>query len=374
MVSENQEPYVLVQEEKNNVEEVEAYLETLKTVESIKKEYNFQQVFAQVLAENKYSANEVEVLEITPVSQEKYIFIIYHITLRCRFRIVGWYSSQEKKVVIQEVEKVFSEELKDIKVPEEPEVRIITKESITKNVEAKEVFDYLYKVQPTFRQVNVENIKIEESQGIKKAFVVTKKEGKDYRYVVLKEKQTQEVQLIDEGFVVFEKPTATIVTENSDHTKTITTNKIDVTTTEVKTVIKTLEQNHISSTESHIESLQTTEGPKSIEYVVVLADAHGHPTKQVTINEDKATKVTSVVDYTTLESEIKYTKIVKPEVTVIPTTEYYNPEIKELVSKVETKSQGIVFSKINKIEVSETSEAKKYSFIVKDSHGEVVKV
>ena len=65
-----------------------------------------------------------------------------------------------------------------------------------------------------------------------------------------------------------------------------------------------------------------------------MADAHGHPTKQVTITEDKKTKETTVVDYTTIESEVKYTKTVKPAVTVIPTTEYYKPEIKELVTKV----------------------------------------
>ena len=106
----------------------------------------------------------------------------------------------------------------------------------------------------------------------------------------------------------------------------------------------------------------------------MLADAHGHPTKQVTITEDKATKETTIVDSTTIESEIKYTKIVKPAVTVIPASEYYKPEIKELVTKVETNSEGLIISKINKIEVSETSEAKKYSFIVKNNHGEVIKV
>ena len=56
MVSENHEPYVLVKEEKSNVKEVEAYLETLKTVENIKKEYNFKQVFSKVLSDTGYKA------------------------------------------------------------------------------------------------------------------------------------------------------------------------------------------------------------------------------------------------------------------------------------------------------------------------------
>ena len=48
-----------------------------------------------------------------------------------------------------------------MKEPEQPKIKVITKESLTKNVEAREVFDYLYKVQPTFRQNLVQNIKVE---------------------------------------------------------------------------------------------------------------------------------------------------------------------------------------------------------------------
>ena len=76
-----------------------------------------------------------------------------------------------------------------MKEPEQPKIKVITKESLTKNVEAKEVFDYLYKVQPTFRQNLVQNIKVEESKDIKKLFVVTKKDNKDYRMVIMKDKK-----------------------------------------------------------------------------------------------------------------------------------------------------------------------------------------
>lgn len=42
MVSETQEPYVLWKEEKTNVEEVRVYLENLKKIDQVKKEYNFR--------------------------------------------------------------------------------------------------------------------------------------------------------------------------------------------------------------------------------------------------------------------------------------------------------------------------------------------
>ena len=155
---------MLWKEEKTNVEEVKVYLETLKTVESVQNEYNFKQVFKQVLTDTKYNAKEVKILEITKISEEKYSFIIYHIILRFRFRIIGWYSVERKEVIIESVEEVFSEKLQEMKEPEQPKIKVITKESLTKNVEAKEVFDYLYKVQPTFRQNLVQNIKVEESK------------------------------------------------------------------------------------------------------------------------------------------------------------------------------------------------------------------
>lgn len=56
------------------------------------KEFNFRQVFTEVLAEKKYKESDVEIVDITPVSQEEYIFIIYHKIYRIRFRIKGFYS------------------------------------------------------------------------------------------------------------------------------------------------------------------------------------------------------------------------------------------------------------------------------------------
>lgn len=85
------------------------------------------------------------------------------------------------------MDEIVSNKLKEIIEPEAPVVRIITKEAMVKNVEAKEVFDYLYKVRPSFRQNMVENIKVEEGENIKKMFIISKKEGKEHRMVVLKD-------------------------------------------------------------------------------------------------------------------------------------------------------------------------------------------
>lgn len=166
-------------------------------MESITKEYNFKQVLSEVLKEKNYKETEVEVVEATPVSQEEYAFVIYHRVYKIRFSIKGKYSIKTKKVTLDQVEEVFSEKLTEMKEPEQTKTKVIVKESLSKSVEAKEVFDYLYKIQPTFRQNLVETIQVEEGTTIKKLFVLTKKDGKDYRLVVLKDQKTQTLQLVD---------------------------------------------------------------------------------------------------------------------------------------------------------------------------------
>ena len=211
------------------------------------KEFNFRQVFTEVLAEKKYKESDVEIVDITPVSQEEYIFIIYHRIYRIRFRIKGFYSVKNSKTTVENVEEVFSTKLQDIKEPEPQETKVITKEQLSNSVEAKEIFDYLYKIQPTFRQNLVENVKVEEGDSVKKMFVISKRDGKEYRMVILKDNQSQDLQLIDEGFVSTEKSTATILTANNDGTTTVTTNKIDQNQLPVKTVMETLSKNSIDT-------------------------------------------------------------------------------------------------------------------------------
>ncbi len=211
------------------------------------KEFNFRQVFTEVLAEKKYKESDVEIVDITPVSQEEYIFIIYHRIYRIRFRIKGFYSVKNSKTTVENVEEVFSTKLQDIKEPEPQETKVITKEQLSNSVEAKEIFDYLYKIQPTFRQNLVENVKVEEGDSVKKMFVISKRDGIEYRMVILKDNQSQDLQLIDEGFVSTEKSTATILTANNDGTTTVTTNKIDQNQLPVKTVMETLSKNSIDT-------------------------------------------------------------------------------------------------------------------------------
>ena len=88
--------------------------------------------------------------------------------------------------------------------------------------------------------------------------VVTKKDNKDYRIVVLRDSKTQQMQIIDEGYLIIENPTATIITTNNDASQTVITNKIDTSRTEVKVVLETLTQNNLKVDSTQIESLEYT--------------------------------------------------------------------------------------------------------------------
>jgi hypothetical protein len=65
-------------------------------------------------------------------------------------------------------------------------------------------------------------------------------------------------------------------------------------------VVIALKQNNIPTTLTIIQTLQYTEGSKSTEYVVVLSDNSGNPSKQITLIQSKDTNVTVVTDVSVL--------------------------------------------------------------------------
>ena len=60
---------------------------------------------------------------------------------------------------------------------------------------------------------------------------------------------------------------------------------------------------------------------------------------------------------------------------MLPPSDYFKPEIKELVSKVETKlDKSMVISKVTKVEVVKTSSGNKYQFVVENDKGQEVEI
>lgn len=80
------------------------------------------------------------------------------------------------------------------------------------------------------------------------------------------------MQLVDESQVTSTTPQAMIIQKNSDGTTSITTNQIDENQPEIKTVLSALRQQGIDTTTQTIQSIQTTDGPGSVDYTVVLGD------------------------------------------------------------------------------------------------------
>lgn len=247
-----EETYTLWKEEKTNVGEIKEYISSLKQIEVISKDPSFVAVYNEILTQRQFTASDVDILEITQVSKEEYIFTIYVRSLRIRFVIRGSYNLKTRTTNIKKIEEVISTKLQEIKVPEKAEVKIIDKASISSNTEAKEVFDYMYKVRPSFRQTQVETVKIETGSETKKIIMMEKKDGKDYRIVILKDINTNELQLVDETLVISEAPTTTIIQAQDDGTSSIITNKVDYSREVTKTIITTLTKNNIDTSKTKI--------------------------------------------------------------------------------------------------------------------------
>lgn len=366
-----EDTYTLWKEEKTNVDEIKQYISTLKQIEVISKEPSFVAVYNEVLAQRQFTASDVDILEITQISKEEYVFTIYVRSLRIRFVIRGSYNFKTKTTNIKKIEEVISTKLQEIKVPEKAEIKIIDKASISSNTEAKEVFDYMYKVRPSFRQTQVETVQIETGSETKKIIMMEKKDGKDYRIVLLKDINTNELQLVDETLVISEAPTTTIIQSQNDGTSSVITNKVDYSQEVTKTIITTLTKNNIDTSSSKIQSIQTVEGPKSIEYTLVLGDLLGNPTKQVTVIQSKQTNKTTVIDITSLEGQIQYIAPVPTPITQIPPSQFYKPEIKDLVSLIELNSkETVTVSNIKSITVSNSTLFNRYELVVENSKGE----
>lgn len=175
--------------------------------------------------------------------------------------------------------------------------------------------------------------------------------------------------------MVAQPPRTTIVQQNADGTTSITTNQLDLTATSTKTVISALKKTTIDLTSNTISTLQTVEGPKAVEYTVVLADASGTPTKQVTVVQSKESQQTVVTDVVTLEEKVHY---IAPAITtpvVLPPAQFYRPEIKDLMTVIQQNSeQSISISKVKSITVTNTSLASKYEITVEDSKGQEVAI
>jgi hypothetical protein len=328
-----------------------------------------------VLTANSFNRNDVDIVNITALSKEEYVFVIYIKSLKIRYTIRGAYNTKTQTVTIKKMDEVFHPKLQEMKEPEMPQTKILEKGAISSNSEAKEVFDYLYKVRPSFRQTQVDAVKIETGSEIKTVTIMQTKDGKSYRSVILKDQKTNELQLVDESVVVNEVPKTTVIEQNNDGTSSVITNKVDYSSKETKTIISTLKHNNIDTTTTTISSLQTIDGPKSIQYTVVLEDSSGNPSKQVTIIQSKDTQETTVTDVLNIEDKINYIAPVTDAPITIPPTQFYKQEIKDLVNLIQHNSdQSISIAKIKNIVVINTTLASMYELTVENSKGEEVTI
>lgn len=156
-----EETYTLWKEEKQDAEEIKQHIDNLKQVELLSKEPAFQAVLTEAVTSKAFAKEDVDVVNITLINKEEYIFVIYIRTIRLRYVVRAAYNTKTQTVTIKKMEEVFHPKLQQMKEPERPQTKILDKQAVASSSEAKEVFDYLYKVRPSFRQTAVEAVKVE---------------------------------------------------------------------------------------------------------------------------------------------------------------------------------------------------------------------
>jgi hypothetical protein len=78
-----------------------------------------------------------------------------------------------------------------------------------------------------------------------------------------------------------------------------------------------------------------------------------------------------VIDITSLEGQIQYIAPVPTPITQIPPSQFYKPEIKDLVSLIELNSkETVTVSNIKSITVSNSTLFNRYELVVENSKGE----
>jgi hypothetical protein len=66
------------------------------------------------------------------------------------------------------------------------------------------------------------------------------------------------MELVDEGPIAGHSPKAYIIQENNDGTTTVTTNKIDISSPSIVSLLHTLEKANIPVSASTVKSIQST--------------------------------------------------------------------------------------------------------------------
>jgi hypothetical protein len=123
----------------------------LKSIESIEKEFNFQQLLLDILKKRSLSRQDISIVTIEKITLEEYRFVFVIIRTKEKFLIQGVYNSKARNIVIKRSEEVI-ENVVNVVVPQKNDFIIVPRDKIASNSDAKESIDYIYKVRPSFRQ------------------------------------------------------------------------------------------------------------------------------------------------------------------------------------------------------------------------------
>lgn len=377
--SKKQAPYSPWNEERKDVQAIKSFVTKSMSVVKMKNIPDMEAIKQKVSESNSIKTTEVEMKTIEKVKENVYKYTFVNEQTKQVFEEVSKIDPKTKKVEIVEHKEVINTDIKNMKLPESPEKKIITKEQVTENIQVKDTIKYLEEVQPSLATKEIINAAVETIGDNQKITLIQKKNDQTSRVVVIHNERTNERKLVDESPIVTTPPTQTVYTTSPEgKPRVITTDveKFKKNDEQVEKVITTIEKRFPTVNTTNIVSFERTDGNMANVYqVVIKGDKPEQPKQQVTVVQNTQTKEVKVIDV----SEIPAPTVIEPVIrkpTTLPETEYKSPEIKYIVedfkkTRPEFKDTEVI---IKKADVTESKFANQYTVTVETKKGETTTI
>lgn len=205
-------PYSPWSEERKDVQAIKSFVQKSMTVVKMRNVPDMEAIKQKVSESSNIKTSEVEIKTIEKVRDSVYKYTFVNEQTKQVFEQISKVDPKTKKVEVVEHKEVISKDVKNMKLPESPEKKIISKEQAPEAPEVKETIKYLEEVQPSLATKEIINAAVETIGENKKITLIQKKNDQVSRVVVIHNERTDERKLVDESPVITTPPVQTVYT------------------------------------------------------------------------------------------------------------------------------------------------------------------
>lgn len=283
--------YVTWLEERTDIESVKNYVEESLNVVTVQKEPSFQIIKEFVREIHNVESSQIEVKKIQKIEENTYSYKYVNTETHQMYEEISKVNPVTKVVEVLQKKEVVGQDLKDMKLPESPEKKIVSKILVSETSEVRSVIKYLEEVQPSLATKEITTAEVETFGETKKVTLMQKKNDQVTRVVVLFNEKKNEFKLVDESLVVATQPAKLTIEKTKEGQTKIITNSVEKMISADKQTLTVIEQ--IEKTFPQI-NMTKTEGVEKIEgnltntfSFVVSGNTFEAPKQQITVIQNK---------------------------------------------------------------------------------------